>query len=57
MITFFFPVKGCVLPVPVEYEVNWAPGPIFNVIEKLTRVKIHVRSEVVTAVAVKFCEC
>ena len=34
--TFFFPVKGFVIPVHVGYEVNWAPGPIFDVIEKLT---------------------
>jgi hypothetical protein len=57
MITFFFPVKGFVLVVPVGYEVNWAPGPIFDMIEKLTRVKNKVRSEVLTAVSVRFCEC
>ena len=54
--TLFFPVKVFVPPVSVGYEVNWAPGPIFDVIEKLTRVKNHLRSEVLTPVAVKFCE-
>ena len=39
MITSPPPVKGFVLPVPVGYEINWAPGPIFDVIEKLTKVK------------------
>jgi hypothetical protein len=36
IITFFIPVKGFIFPVSVGYEVHWAPGPIFDMIKKLT---------------------
>jgi len=42
--------------VPVGYEVNWASGPTFDVIEKLTRVKNHLMSEDLTAASMKFCD-